>query len=112
MRKPRFGGVFFCSTGTHDVSAENLQCSYTAEMRTTVTITARGLVTLPAKLRAALGLKADDLLIAEVTPDGILLRPAVTLPLETYSDKRVREFDAAESELAKVLVRKKKKQRR
>lgn len=30
-------------------------------------------------------------------------RPAVTLPIEMYSDDRVREFDAAEAELAKVL---------
>jgi AbrB family looped-hinge helix DNA binding protein len=54
-------------------------------MKSTVTITARGVVTLPAKLREAMGLKADDLLIAETTPEGILLRPAVTLPIETYS---------------------------
>jgi hypothetical protein len=31
------------------------------------------------------------------------LRPAVTLPIELYSDKRVREFDEAEADLAKVL---------
>ena len=80
-------------------------------MKATVTISSRGLVTLPAKLRSALGLKADDQLIAEVTPEGILLRPAVTLPIETYSEKRVAEFDAAEAELAKVLARKRKRKR-
>lgn len=72
-------------------------------MKTTVTITSRGVITLPAKLRRALGLKADDQLIAETTPEGLLLRPAVTLPVEIYSDDRVREFDAAESELAELL---------
>lgn len=63
------------------------------------------MVTLPAKLRRALGLRADDQLIAETTPDGLLLRPAVTLPVEIYSEKRIREFDEAEAELAKVLNR-------
>ena len=66
-------------------------------MKATLTISSRGLVTLPAKLRQAMGLKADDLLIAETTPEGLLLRPAVTLPVEMYSDKRIREFDAAEA---------------
>ena len=65
-------------------------------------------MTLPAKLRQALGIKADDQLIAETTPEGLLLRPAVTLPIEIYSDKRIREFDEAEAELEKVLRRKKK----
>jgi len=77
-------------------------------MKTTLTLTSRGVVTLPAKLRKALGLKAEDLLIAETTPEGLLLRPAVTLPVEMYSDKRIREFDEAEAELEKVLRRKKK----
>lgn len=77
-------------------------------MKATLTVTSRGVVTLPARLREALGLKADDQLIAETTPEGLLLRPAVTLPVEIYSDKRVREFDAAEAELEKVLRRKKK----
>ena len=77
-------------------------------MKATLTVTSRGVVTLPAKLREALGLKADDQLIAETTPEGLLLRPAVTLPVEIYSDKRVAEFDAAEAELEKLLRRKKK----
>ena len=88
-----------------------LQFCYTAPMKSTVTMTSRGVVTLPAKLREALGLKADDVLIAETTPEGILLRPAVTLPVESYSAKRIREFDEAEAELAKVLSRKAKRSR-
>ena len=72
-------------------------------MKATLTLTNRGVVTLPAKLRRALGLRADDQLIAETTPEGLLLRPAVTLPVEIYSEKRIREFDEAEADLAKVL---------
>jgi AbrB family looped-hinge helix DNA binding protein len=74
-----------------------------AFMQTAITITRRGVITLPARLRRALGLRAEDQLIAEVTPEGLLLRPAVTLPVEVYSTERVREFDEAEQELAAVL---------
>ena len=72
-------------------------------MQATLTINSRGVVTLPVKLRQAMGLKKDDQLIAETTPQGLLLRPAVTLPLELYTQERVQEFDEAEAELAAVL---------
>jgi AbrB family looped-hinge helix DNA binding protein len=81
-------------------------------MKTTVTVTSRGVVTLPARLRKALGLKPDDQLIAETTAEGLLLRPAVTLPIEVYSERRIREFDAAEAELDRVLHRKRGRTRR
>lgn len=74
-------------------------------MKITVTITSRGVITLPAKLREALGLKAEDHLIAETTSEGLLLRPAVTLPVEMYVPAREREFDEAEAELAAALAR-------
>lgn len=72
-------------------------------MKATLTITERGVITLPAKLRQALGLSANDQLIAETTSDGLLLRPAVTLPVEIYSDERLQEFDESEAEVAAVL---------
>lgn len=75
-----------------------------ASVKTAITITSRGVITLPARLRRALGLHAEDQLIAEVTPEGLLLRPAVTLPVEVYTPERVREFDEAEAELAEVLA--------
>jgi AbrB family looped-hinge helix DNA binding protein len=75
----------------------------TAFMRSLVTVTNRGVVTLPAGLRRALGIKADDTLIAETTSEGLLLRPAVTLPVEMYSDRRVREFDESEEDLARAM---------
>lgn len=76
-------------------------------MQATLTINSRGVVTLPAKLRQAMGLKPDDQLIAETTPEGLLLRPAITLPLEMYTPERVQEFDEAEAELAVVLPKRK-----
>lgn len=74
-------------------------------MKTVITVNSRGVVTLPAVLRQALGIKADDTLIAETTPEGLLLRPAVTLPVEIYTARRVHEFDEAEKELARAMRR-------
>jgi len=72
-------------------------------MKVLVTINQRGVITLPARLREELGLKADDQLIAETTSEGLLLRPAVTLPIEKYSEARIQEFDESEAELAEWL---------
>lgn len=82
-----------------------------ASMKAALTLSSRGTLTLPAKLRQSLGLKADDQLIAETVPGGLLLRPAVTLPVEMYTDERLAEFQAAESELAAVMTRKKRRAR-
>jgi AbrB family looped-hinge helix DNA binding protein len=75
-------------------------------MKATLTVSSRGVVTLPAKFRDALGISANDHVIAEATPDGILLRPAVTLAIEMYSATRIKEFDNAEADLAALLARK------
>jgi antitoxin PrlF len=78
-------------------------------MKTTLTMTSRGVVTLPAKLREAAGLKAAGQLIAETTSQGLLLRPSVTLPVEIYTRERKREFCDAESVIA-ALRQKNKRQ--
>ena len=75
-------------------------------MKATLTMTSRGVVTLPAKLRKALGIRGDDQLIAETTPEGLLLRPAVTLPVEIYNEERIREFEESEKELEEYLKEK------
>lgn len=72
-------------------------------MKTVINVTNRGVLTLPVKLRKQLGLTADNLVIAESTPDGVLLRPAVALPIEIYTDERVREFNESEAELSAEL---------
>jgi antitoxin PrlF len=72
-------------------------------MKIPVTINQRGVITLPARLRKELGLRADDQLIAETTSEGLLLRPAVTLPIEKYSSARIQEFDESEAELSEYL---------
>jgi len=75
-------------------------------MTITLSVSGRGLIALPAEMRKAAGIRPQDSLIAETTPEGILLRPAVTLPVEIYSPERVAEFDAREAELAAVMAAK------
>ena len=72
-------------------------------MQMTLSVSGRGLIALPAVMRKAAGIRPQDSLIAETTAEGILLRPAVTLPVEMYFPERISEFDAAESELAEAL---------
>ena len=73
-------------------------------MQAQLTINTRGVVTLPAKIRKAMGFQPNDQLIAETTPQGLLLRPTVTLPVEMYTLDRVQEFDAAEADLAALMT--------
>jgi AbrB family looped-hinge helix DNA binding protein len=73
-------------------------------MKALLTVTSRGVVTLPARLRKVLGLRGNDQLIAETTPEGLLLRPAVTLPVEMYTEERIREFEESEKELEEFLA--------
>ncbi len=73
-------------------------------MQATISVSGRGLIAHPAEMRKAVGIRPQDSLIAETTSEGILLRPAVTLPVEIYNAARVEEFDTAEVELAAVLA--------
>lgn len=52
----------------------------------------RGTMVIPSALRRKYGLKEGALVVAESRPDGILLRPAVALPVEVYSTERKAEF--------------------
>jgi AbrB family looped-hinge helix DNA binding protein len=52
----------------------------------------RGSFVIPAKLRRRFGLEEGSEVIAEATPEGILIRPAVVVPLEPYSPERKAEF--------------------
>jgi len=52
----------------------------------------RGTVVIPARLRKQLGIKEGSLVIAERRGGGILIRPAVAIPVEMYSPERIAEF--------------------
>lgn len=65
-------------------------------------VTSRGGMRLPAALRRILGMKEGGQLVAEVTADGLLLRPLAPASVEIYDDARIREFDEAEADLASI----------
>ena len=52
----------------------------------------RGTFVIPAKLRRIFGIREGSEVIAEETPEGILIRPAITVPLEIYGRERKAEF--------------------
>src|SRR4051812_48022283 len=52
----------------------------------------RGTVVIPARLRKRFGLEEGAFVIAEERPEGILIRPAALLPVETYTAERKAEF--------------------
>lgn len=61
-------------------------------MSETTKVGKRGTFVIPARLRRKYGMTEGSDIIAEETEDGILLRPAVTLPIEIYSAARRAEF--------------------
>ena len=52
----------------------------------------RGTVVIPAALRKRYGLEDGSQLIVEALPDGVLLRPVVTLPVEVYTPNAKQSF--------------------
>ncbi len=72
-------------------------------MQNKVTINERGVITIPAALRQAFGLKANDELIVEGSQEGILLRPAVSVPIELYTEGRIDEFASNEEAIGQHL---------
>jgi AbrB family looped-hinge helix DNA binding protein len=58
----------------------------------TTKIGKRGAVVIPAGLRRKYGFEEGSLVVAEAREEGVLLRPAVTLPLERYTPERKAEF--------------------
>lgn len=72
-------------------------------MQNRITINNRGTITIPARMREAFGLKADDELIIEDTEAGLLLRPSVAVPIELYSDERIAEFSRDDDAIADLL---------
>jgi AbrB family looped-hinge helix DNA binding protein len=52
----------------------------------------RGAIVVPARMRRKFGIDEGSLVIAEERDDGILIRPAVAVPVEIYTPSRVAEF--------------------
>jgi AbrB family looped-hinge helix DNA binding protein len=52
----------------------------------------RGAIIVPARLRKRFGIEEGSLVVAEEKDDGILIRPAVLVPVERYNPERKAEF--------------------
>ena len=52
----------------------------------------RGSIIVPAKLRKRFGISEGSFVTAEARGDGILIRPAVIVPVEKYTLERQAEF--------------------
>src|SRR5215204_4706309 len=52
----------------------------------------RGTVVIPAALRRRFGIEEGSLVIVEDREEGILIRPAAAVPLESYTPERRAEF--------------------
>jgi len=52
----------------------------------------RGAIIVPANLRKRFGIEEGTIVTAEEKEDGILIRPAVVIPVERYSPQRKAEF--------------------
>ncbi len=61
-------------------------------MQVNATIGKRGQTVIPVPLRRRFGLDEGSLVIFEETPEGVLIRPAVALPLENYTPQRKAEL--------------------
>ncbi len=72
----------------------------------------RGAIIVPARLRKRFGIEEGSMVVAEEKDDGILIRPAIILPVERYTPERKAEFllsnavDAADYRKARKEVRK------
>jgi len=52
----------------------------------------RGTIVVPAKLRKRYGIEEGALVTAEEREEGVLIRPAVVVPVERYTPERKAEF--------------------
>ena len=72
----------------------------------------RGAIIVPANLRKRFGIEEGTIVTAEEKDDGILIRPAVVIPVERYSPERRAEFllsnavDEGDYRKARAAVRK------
>ncbi|MBF0559425.1 MAG: AbrB/MazE/SpoVT family DNA-binding domain-containing protein [Nitrospirae bacterium] len=65
-------------------------------MKETLIVSSRGQVTLPALLRKRVGIREGSAVIIEDRGNELVLKPAVVLEIDMYSDRQISEWDAAD----------------
>jgi AbrB family looped-hinge helix DNA binding protein len=65
-------------------------------MRQTLIVSARGQLTLPANLRKRFGIKNGGAIILEERDNELVLKPAMVLEVEMYTDEQVLAWDEAD----------------
>ena len=63
-------------------------------MSETLVVSSRGQITLPATLRKRLGIRSGDVVILEERGNEVVLKPAIVLEVQHYSDEQIAEWDA------------------
>ena len=66
-------------------------------MSSTLVVSSRGQITLPARVRKRLGIKGGDVVVLEDRPSEIVLRPGIVLEYERYTDEQIAAWDAADA---------------
>ena len=76
-------------------------------MRESVVVSNRGRITLPAKIRKRLGIRAGGLILLEERGEEVVLHPVVEV--ETYPDQQIAKWDKADrlSETERTAIAKK-----
>ena len=81
-------------------------------LRAVLVLTARGGLTIPAAMRRSLALDPGGRLLAETTPDGVLLRPATHVPFDPFDPldpRQARAMFALDLQAVDAFLRKRKK---
>lgn len=69
----------------------------------------RGQITIPKEIRKKFGIKPRSTVILEVRDEGLLIRPATTVPVRVFSDEFVKQLEEdntlREGEREKILAK-------
>lgn len=73
-------------------------------MTSVLTVSRRGMLSLPRTVRKRFGLRAGTRVLAEEKPEGLLLKVGSRHPVEIYTKKRLAEFAREERALRRYKL--------
>lgn len=78
-------------------------------MPETVIVSNRGQITLPSAIRKQLAIRPGDVVTVEERGGEIVLKPAIVLEIEHYSDEQIKRWDQedqlSDAERSRILAR-------